>query len=104
MSQLSDYRLLSFDVYGTLVDWESGILSALQPALEKANVKHTPEHILSVYQALESEQQKITPDMPYSQLLATIYPLLAKNLNLPIASEEDCRRLRRLRRSLARLP
>ncbi|GAD96466.1 haloalkanoic acid dehalogenase [Paecilomyces variotii No. 5] len=92
MSKLSDYRLLSFDVYGTLVNWEAGILSALEPALSKANAKYTPEQILTVYQALESSQQTITPDMPYSQLLATIYPLLAQNLKLPIATEEDCRR------------
>lgn len=92
MSKLSDYRLLSFDVYGTLVNWEAGILSALEPALSKADVKYTPEQILTVYQALESSQQTITPDMPYSQLLATIYPLLAQNLKLPIATEEDCRR------------
>ncbi|KAJ9220713.1 hypothetical protein DTO027B5_2240 [Paecilomyces variotii] len=91
MPRLSDYRLLSFDVYGTLVDWEAGILSALQPALSQANANYTPEQILTMYQALESEQQTITPEMPYSQLLATIYPLLAQNLNLPPATEADCR-------------
>ena len=28
------YRVLTFDCYGTLIDWESGILSAVRPALE----------------------------------------------------------------------
>ena len=28
------YRTLSFDCYGTLIDWENGILSYLQPLLQ----------------------------------------------------------------------
>ena len=30
---LRDYEVLSFDCYGTLIDWESGIWTALQPML-----------------------------------------------------------------------
>ena len=28
--KLSDFKLLSFDVYGTLIDWETGILQNLE--------------------------------------------------------------------------
>jgi 2-haloacid dehalogenase len=35
MSKLTDFKLLSFDVYGTLIDQDSGIFNALQPLLEK---------------------------------------------------------------------
>ena len=34
--KLSDFRVLTFDCYGTLIDWESGIYAALQPLLRKA--------------------------------------------------------------------
>ena len=34
--RLSDFRVLTFDCYGTLIDWESGIYTALQPLLQKA--------------------------------------------------------------------
>ncbi|OOF90705.1 hypothetical protein ASPCADRAFT_211876 [Aspergillus carbonarius ITEM 5010] len=89
MSQLADYRLLSFDVYGTLVDWEGGILAAFQPTLDKAGAQFTREHLLTVYHELEREQQEKTPDMPYSQLLATIHPRWAECLGLaaPTAAE-----------------
>ena len=31
MTQFQTYRALSFDCYGTLIDWETGILQSLQP-------------------------------------------------------------------------
>ncbi|KAJ5627678.1 Haloacid dehalogenasetype II [Penicillium lividum] len=89
MSSLSQYRLLCFDVYGTLIDWEEGIITALQPILKTSKTEFTRKHLLTIYHELESEQQRLTPDKPYSQLLATIHPLLAQRLGLPASSEED---------------
>lgn len=94
MSRLSDFRLLSFDVYGTLVDWESGILTALQPTLDKnhASASFARQHLLTLYHELEREQQRKTPDMLYSQVLATILPSLAARLGLPAPSAEESER------------
>ena len=89
MSRLSDYRLLCFDVYGTLIDWEGGIIAALQPILKNSNTSFSREHLLTIYHQLEAEQQRLTPDMSYSRLLATIHPLLAQRLELPVPSEEE---------------
>ncbi|QKX54572.1 uncharacterized protein TRUGW13939_01659 [Talaromyces rugulosus] len=91
MANLSDYSILSFDVYGTLIDWEAGIIAAVQPALDKAGLKYPNQHVLSVYQPLEKEQQAKIPDMAYSKLLATIFPTLSHNLGLPKPSEDECR-------------
>lgn len=89
--RLSDFRLLCFDVYGTLIDWENGIVSALQPTLKKSNGKtFTRQQLLSVYHELEKEQQRKTPDMPYYQVLATLLPDLAARLGLPEPSAEEC--------------
>ncbi|KAJ5975990.1 hypothetical protein N7481_009697 [Penicillium waksmanii] len=87
MAQLSDYRLLCFDVYGTLIDWEGGILAALQPLLANQN-QFTRKQLLTEFHKLEAEQQQLTPDMPYSQLLATVHPQLAIRLGLPTPSKE----------------
>ena len=91
MSSLSDYRVLTFDVYGTLIDWEGGILAALSPRLERAGHKLPRDHILTEYHALEKYQQQQTPDMPYYQLLATILPTLSQKLGLPPPTAEECR-------------
>ncbi|MCG8562967.1 MAG: haloacid dehalogenase, partial [Hyphomicrobiales bacterium] len=34
--KLSDFEVLTFDCYGTLIDWESGMVEALSPLAEKA--------------------------------------------------------------------
>ncbi|KAJ9635493.1 hypothetical protein H2199_008496 [Coniosporium tulheliwenetii] len=92
MSNLIDYRLLSFDVYGTLVDWESGILAALQPTLDANNrTDFSRQQLLDVYHELEVAQQSKTPDLNYAELLATIHPQIAAKLGLapPTAEESE---------------
>lgn len=87
MAPLSDFSLLSFDVYGTLIDWETGILTALEPLFGKLIPNR--KAILAKYHELEVEQQTLTPDLPYSQLLTTIYPKLAQSFNLPVPTAEE---------------
>ena len=35
--ELTDFKVLTFDCYGTLIDWESGIWEALQPMIAAGN-------------------------------------------------------------------
>ncbi|NNE44304.1 MAG: haloacid dehalogenase type II [Gemmatimonadetes bacterium] len=51
-------EVITFDCYGTLVDWESGILAALAPFLEGAGVKITDDEILHTFARLESAAQE----------------------------------------------
>ncbi|KAL4951399.1 HAD-like domain-containing protein [Aspergillus filifer] len=88
---LKSYRLLTFDVYGTLVDWEGGILAALEPSLAKNNAsgKFTREQILHAYHDLEKAQQTKTPSMLYCDVLSTIHAPLLEKLGLPAPSKEE---------------
>ena len=36
--KLTDFKVLSFDCYGTLIDWETGILAALRPLVSRARI------------------------------------------------------------------
>jgi 2-haloalkanoic acid dehalogenase type II len=90
MSKLSDYHLLSFDVYGTLIDWESGILAAFQPILDRNGGKtFSRKHLLETFHKLEREQQRKVPDMLYSQLLSTIHPQFVAALGLDEPTAEE---------------
>ncbi|KAL4782894.1 HAD-like domain-containing protein [Aspergillus varians] len=88
---LSSYRLLTFDVYGTLVDWEGGILSALEPSFSKHNAsgKFTRQQILHAYHDLEKAQQTKTPSMLYCDVLTAIHAPLLDNLGLPAPTTEE---------------
>ena len=87
MSNLTDFQVLSFDVYGTLIDYETGVLDGLSPLTKHADLSR--EEVLKLYHELEKAQQSKTPDMPYSQLVATVYPQFAASLGLNAPAAQD---------------
>ena len=74
---LSGFRVLSFDCYGTLIDWESGILTALRPLLHRAGVTLDDEAVLSAFAAQEAARQAEAPAMRYAALLSLVHGRLA---------------------------
>jgi 2-haloacid dehalogenase len=76
--KLSEFRVLTFDCYGTLVDWESGILCALRPLAHRAGVTLDGEAILAEFASHESAQQAATPDLRYAVLLSVVHGRLAR--------------------------
>ena len=82
-TRLDDYKVLTFDCYGTLIDWESGIWDALQPLLmTNRRVDLRREPVLETFARHESAQQAETPGMRYPELLATVHGRLAEELEL----------------------
>jgi len=63
-------KIISFDCYGTLVDWEKGIISSLRPIFEKYEVDITDEEILEIYSIIESRLEKNY--IPYKEILKKI--------------------------------
>jgi 2-haloacid dehalogenase len=48
------FEVLTFDCYGTLIDWETGILTCLRGVLAEAGLKPSDDEILSLYAEIES--------------------------------------------------
>lgn len=57
MVDFKQFEVLSFDCYGTLIDWESGILNALRAILAKRDINISDEQILELYAQQESLQE-----------------------------------------------
>jgi 2-haloalkanoic acid dehalogenase type II len=74
---LSDFRVLSFDCYGTLIDWEAGLLEALRPLTLRAGVELTPDDQLARFGAHEVVLENENPTLHYSGILAQVYERLA---------------------------
>lgn len=51
-------RWLSFDCYGTLIDWETGILAAVSPILARRGVAATDRTVLERYGELEAAAER----------------------------------------------
>ena len=76
--KLSDFTTLTFDCYGTLMDWETGILAALRPLLNRIDSVRPDEAVLADFAAHEVRQQAATPAMRYSELLTVVHGQLAR--------------------------
>jgi 2-haloalkanoic acid dehalogenase type II len=87
--RLTDFRVLSFDCYGTLIDWESGILAALQPLLALAGGV-APAAALAAFARHESAVEAATPALPYPEVLAQVHRRLARDWG--VATDEPADR------------
>jgi 2-haloacid dehalogenase len=57
------YEVISFDCYGTLIDWESGIISGLRSVLANHGVEATDAEILELHAQTEHRlQSSSTPE------------------------------------------
>jgi 2-haloacid dehalogenase len=84
--RLSQFKALSFDCYGTLIDWETGIVEALRPLGERAGT--APEQMLAAYGPIEHETEEAFPALPYSQLLEKVHAGLCEQLGVAPNAEE----------------
>ncbi len=81
------FDTLTFDCYGTLIDWESGILAALRPVLETHGVTASDDEILERYGAAESAVQG-GAFLPYADVLRRVMDRIAEQAGIALAAGE----------------
>jgi len=81
------FDLLTFDCYGTLVDWESGILAAVRPVLAAHGVSREDEAILALHAELEPEAEK-PPYRSYREVLARVVEGMGRKLGFEPSESE----------------
>jgi putative hydrolase of the HAD superfamily len=89
---LTRFRALSFDCYGTLIDWEAGLLAMLKPWAREQGVEASGETLLLAYADNEAAAQRDTPSALYPDILATAFRSTGERLGAPV-SDEWARRL-----------
>ena len=80
----SRFKVISFDCYGTLIDWETGIWDALQ-RLFLANDGHAPVSRAEALKAYAEEESRIEAEQPaarYDHILAETHKALARRWGL----------------------
>ncbi|MGH8305926.1 MAG: haloacid dehalogenase, partial [Steroidobacteraceae bacterium] len=83
--RLADFKVLTFDCYGTLIDWETGLYSALQGLLGAAKITLGREAVLAEFARHEAAQQAATPALRYPELLAEVHRRLARQWDVILA-------------------
>ncbi|MEO0750239.1 MAG: haloacid dehalogenase type II [Pseudomonadota bacterium] len=85
--KLTDFKALTFDVYGTLIDWETGMVNGLKPLTDRVGGL-TRDQILEAHAFHESTTQSYTPAKTYSEILAVVYKRLAEEWGTPAPWDE----------------
>lgn len=80
------FQALTFDCYGTLIDWESGLLGALRPLLVSHEQKLSDAQILQIYGELEPRAQN--PYRRYRDVLITVAHGFAEQLGFELSDRE----------------
>jgi 2-haloacid dehalogenase len=83
----SQFEWISFDCYGTLIDWESGILGYLRPLLERKGRDLSDAEILSLYSEFEPREQS-GAYRSYRAVLASVVRDFARELRFDVADDE----------------
>ena len=90
MQRLSDFKVLTFDCYGTLIDWEAGIWDAFQPLISgngRSDILRTDA--LQEFAAIENRLEAETPGMPYPEVLAQVHAAFARRFGLLTSTSLD---------------
>ena len=82
MLDLSRFQALTFDCYGTLIDWESGILAAARASLP-AGTPATDQAILDAFSRFEHANEEGDPAPLYPEVLARTFLQMQPALGAP---------------------
>jgi len=84
---LSRFTTISFDCYGTLIDWESGILPGLRAVLASHGQSLPDATILELYGEFEAEAES-GPYQRYRDVLQSVVRAFAERLHFEATSAE----------------
>jgi 2-haloacid dehalogenase len=83
----SRFTTISFDCYGTLIDWESGILPVLRGALKSHGQSMSDAAILELYGEFEAEAES-GPYQSYRDVLQSVVRAFAERFNFEASPAE----------------
>lgn len=85
---LTKFEALSFDCYGTLIDWEAGIAAVLRPWAQANGLELTDEELLTAYADHEARAEEEHPTDRYPQILARAMRDLGAQLGVPVSDAQ----------------
>jgi 2-haloalkanoic acid dehalogenase type II len=85
---LNDFDALSFDCYGTLINWEAGLSAVLRPWAEAHGLGLSDEQLLTGYATHETRAEADHPKDLYPRILARALRALGADLGVPVGDDE----------------
>lgn len=87
MELLKNIDVLSFDCYGTLIDWETGLMHALRPFVEAHGITVDEGRLLELYGKLEAAEEQ-GEYKNYKSVLRAVTQEIGKTLGFSVSETE----------------
>jgi 2-haloacid dehalogenase len=82
MLDLRDYDALTFDCYGTLIDWEAGLIPILTGWAKQHGIPSDAEDLLSSYGDAEAQAERERPTLLYPEILKLVHRAMSKRFGV----------------------
>ena len=69
MIDFGRFKVLTFDCYGTLIDWDNGIWDLVRPWLLDMQSAVPPDLVVSTFALMQARHQQVRPALPYPDVL-----------------------------------
>ncbi len=87
--ELGEYEAMSFDCYGTLIDWEAGLAAVLRPWARRRGLDAGAEQLLTAFSAHESAAEAEHPTERYPDILARSMRAVGQDLGAAVTAEDS---------------
>ena len=89
MARIRDHEALTFDVYGTLIDWEPSIVAFFGAWAERNGVEADDVAFLNAFDDARARFQAIRPALLYPDVLSRAYGAIVERWNRPVDAKEQ---------------
>jgi 2-haloalkanoic acid dehalogenase type II len=90
--EITQFEAISFDCYGTLIDWETGLAAVLGPWARSRGLDIDDEALLAAYGRHEAREERAHPRALYPDIVARSFTALGLELGAEVTAQ-DARRL-----------
>ena len=87
--KITEFEALSFDCYGTLIDWEAGIGTVLRAWADRRGLGMSTEDLLVAYSEHEAQAERDHPTDPYPSILARAMRALGRQLDTEVSFDDS---------------
>jgi len=85
---LANIKAMTFDCYGTIIDWERGISNALRPWAKRTGASASDDELLVRFAEVEPAVEQANPSWAYTQILRCVHRRLAQSYGAPATDIE----------------
>jgi 2-haloalkanoic acid dehalogenase type II len=86
---LASFEVITFDCYGTLIDWETGIRKAFHDALARTGAKTSLDaRVFELYSVEEQRLEKETPHLSYRSVLTESALSVARKVGWELSEDQ----------------